>query len=88
MTMWFNRKPGDVASQGSEDETALLIGDSPPDWVRLPPDLGGTQLKVLGVCHAECPKCHAPNVRHLDLEQGYGVAECTGDGFVWYRRRS
>jgi hypothetical protein len=87
MTEWFNRKPGDFAAQGVDDPTMLLLGDGAPDWVRLPPELGGTQLKVQGAHAAPCPMCKGgSDVRHLELEGNYGVAECPRHGFVWYRR--
>jgi hypothetical protein len=86
MTMWFNRKPGDFVSPSTEEEGVSLVGDEPPDWVRLPPKLGGTQLKVLSHHKAECPKCKTGTVRHLTLADSYGVAECKDCGFVWYRQ--
>lgn len=91
--MWFDKKPGDIVSEASQENGepgTLLIGDAPPDWVRLPPELGSRQLKVLSSHQAACPKCKsAPPVRHLELADLYGVAECThGCGFVWYRRRA
>lgn len=90
MTDWFVKKPGDVVSPSVEDPTMALVGGSVPDWVRLPPELGGTQVKVEGAHDAPCPKCRAPEpVRHLALAGGVQVAECTGPcGFVWYRRRA
>jgi len=86
MTMWFNRRPGDIAAESTEDPTATLVGSAPPDWVRLPAHLGGQQLRVLGHEESTCPKCDAP-ARRLELEDNYGVAECRACGFVWYRRR-
>lgn len=87
MTEWFDRKPGSPVAQGSEDPTMLLIGDGVPDWVRLPPELGGARVKVLGAHEAPCPMCgKGPDVRHLELPDGLGVAECVRHGFAWYRR--
>ena len=87
-TEWFNRKAGSIAAQGSDDPTMLLVGDGPPDWVRLPPELGGARVKVEGSHTAPCPMCDGgPHVRHLELPDGYGVAECPIHGFAWYRRK-
>ena len=87
MTMRFERTPGDFISPSVEERVYFLVGDDPPDWVRLPPPLGRRQLKVLSHHKAECPQCHTGVVRHLMLEDSYGVAECTGcGGFVWYRQ--
>jgi hypothetical protein len=89
MTMWFNRSPGAFISPSTEEEGAALVGDAPPDWVKLPPELGSRQLKVLANHEAPCPKCEAPHpVRHLDLEDRYVVAECTPCGFVWYQKKA
>lgn len=89
MIEWFDRKPGSNVTQGSEDPTMLLIGDGPPDWVRLPPELGGARVRVLGSHTAPCPMCEgdAP-VRHLELGNDLFVAECAFHGFAWYRKRA
>ena len=50
-TMWFDKQPGQVAIQGSEefgDPTTILISEGIPDWVRTPPELGSEKTKVLG----------------------------------------
>ena len=86
-TMWFNKQPGDVAGVGVDDPTALLIADV-PDWVRLPPDLGGQQVRVTEGFAAPCPMCSgAGDVKHLRTTQGICVAECSKHGFVWYRNK-
>ena len=82
--MMFNRKPGDVAMESAEgEEPAVLVGDGPPDVVRLPPNLGGQLEKVKDSFIGPCPHCRA-NVRHLVLES-CAVAECSQ--FYWYRQR-
>lgn len=85
-TEWFDRKPGESASQSTSDPHMVLIGsDSAPDWVRLPPELGGRQVKVTGGFGAKCPKCRGPECQHLVLDADVCVAECgAGCGFVWY----
>jgi len=87
-TMWFNREAGSTVAQGTDEPETLLVGDGAPDWVRLPPELGGGQERVLGSHPAPCPMCKgdAP-VRHLELAGDLGVAECVKHGFVWYRCR-
>jgi len=84
-TEWFVRQPGDLVSPSVDDPKMAIVGCDVPDWVRLPPELDGAQLRVLGHHEASCPKCSAGNVTHLELQDRYGVAECTGCGFVWYR---
>jgi hypothetical protein len=89
MTEWFEKKAGDEVLIG-KDEPVLLIGDTLPDWVRLPPELGGGRLRVLRGFVAPCPKCCVGGpVTHLKLESDTYVAECKGGcGFVWYNRKS
>lgn len=84
MTEWFNRAPGG-ASVSEDDPSMLLVGDQTPDWVRLPPELGSAQLRVLGAFFDPCPRCKGAPVKHLACEQRYGVAECSTCSFVWYR---
>ena len=57
-----------------------------PDWVRLPPQLGGHQVRVIGAGQGPCPSCGAP-VAHLDLEGNLGVAHCECAGYQWYRTK-
>lgn len=90
-TMFFIKTPGAMAAESAPDEVpAVLIGDlTVPDWVRLPPSLGGTQVRVTGHHKAPCP-CGAGEVQHLVLNEptGIRVAECLhGRGFMWYRER-
>lgn len=86
-TAWFNKKPGSEVHESIEDDTMLLLGDATPDWVRLPAELGGAQVRVLGAHAASCPLCRNDQpVRHLRVEDELGVAECREHGFVWYRK--
>lgn len=88
-TMRFIKKPGDLAIQSAPDEEpAVLYGDTTPDDVRLPDELGGGVVRVTGAHVAPCPKCGA-NARHYTLVGDLGVAECVVcREFVWYRRRA
>lgn len=85
-TMWFEKKPGESVAQGIDEPEALLIGAEKPDWVRLPPNLGGAQVRVTGSFNGPCVSCKDKHtVRHLTLEGGISVAECGSRGFLWYR---
>ena len=95
MTMWFDRKPGDIVSIGSEEEgdpsTILLASsDALPDWIKTPPELGelgGQKLKVIRGFTAACPMCATENlVRHIECSGALFVAECKVHGFAWYKR--
>jgi hypothetical protein len=85
---WFMRDGSGVCVH-SEDSRLLLIGDSPPDYVRSPPetpDIGARTFKVTGIFLYDCPKCREWSVWHLKLEDGYNVAQCMYQcGYVWYR---
>ena len=57
--MWFDRKPGDTISIGSEEEgdpsTLLLAStDALPDWIKTPPQLGPALRRDLG--HSSLPE--------------------------------
>lgn len=85
-TEWFDRKiesPG--VAQGQEDPSMLLIGDTTPDWVRLPPQLGGKEVRVLETFTMACPgNCGGKHKTHR-LEDNYGVSECPTKGFLWFK---
>jgi hypothetical protein len=84
-TEWFTKEAGSDVAVGTDDPSMALIGAGVPDWVRLPPDLGGQRVRVLAASVRECPR--GPHeVRHLKLDGDISVAECEGHGgFLWYR---
>jgi hypothetical protein len=85
MTIWFERTPGSVVHMGKTDPSTLLLGDTVPDWVQVPDELGGSQVKVLRAEAGSCPGCDSAHVvRHLVLDSPLGVAECRDRGFLWY----
>ncbi len=97
MTEWFERRAGShvavqkLSQMGEQvDEPVMMLYGNPvPDWVNMPPDLDPTEptLKVMGATSGPCPKCNGASgtVRHLELSEGYYVAECErACGFVWY----
>lgn len=96
-TAWFDRSPGQFVRglmRAVEVETemgpAVLVGDlAVPDRVRLPPELGGGKVRVVGSFRACCPK-HEPGrwgepgeTLVLDLGK-LMVAECVTCGFVFF----
>jgi hypothetical protein len=89
MTRWYERGPGEIVHTSTEEPGVLLLAVDPPDWVGLPPELGGGKLRVLGAFEAECPMCKdGKMVRHVSVEHGYFVAECVTHGFIWYKRKA
>ena len=82
---------------GEHGEHALIFSTGPslPDRVRLPAKLGGDDLRVInsgtldeGI--ATCANCGDTNAKPmLELEQGYGVAQCQRCGqYNWFRKES
>lgn len=91
MTDWFTKAPGDMLAQAaSEDGRSMALlylpRGEPVDWVRLPRELGGNQVRVHGTRDLPCPRCEGDvSVVHYILEGPIHVAECPTHGFLWYR---
>ena len=84
----FMKRAGDETAQPVDDPSMSLVGDTTPDEVRLPPNLGGGLVRVLRAFTESCPVCKGGHpVKHLELDDGIFVAECATRGFLWYRRR-
>ena len=99
MTEWFKKAAGARAARGIDEPRMLLIGDTVPDWVRLPAELGGMRVRVLEAYEGPCPRCDdvVPTLRlnagTMEYRGGgkgamdhIHVAECASDGFIWFRR--
>lgn len=87
-TEWFDRKPGEGGALSTTEPGVLLVGNPRPDWVRLPPELGGVEVRVLDSKPGLCPVCLNHDCQHLQLDAEVNVAECPARGFLWYRRRT
>ncbi len=90
MTEWFRKVPGGLPFAEAPGGGYMMVIPGDGDVVRLPPDLGGRVLRVLGTFRDLCPTHgdeHAASVEHTALEDGYGVADCAGccNVFRWYR---
>lgn len=48
-TIWTSRRVGEAVSTG-EDGQVVLDPSLSPDWLQMPPELGGAQLRVEGSC--------------------------------------
>lgn len=84
-TWWGEAKPGDTVYVGGPEKNEIMIGVNLPDWVRLPPELGGQQLKVVGDHYGPCPKNNQHEAHHIFLDGNINVAECvTCKEFIWY----
>lgn len=84
---WFTRHAGSPVSINDDDPRMALVNDGPPDWVHLPPDLGGHERRVEGAELGPCAKCSEHECRHLRLSgpELLSVCECPACKFVWYR---
>lgn len=87
MTEWFRKGVGQELLESLEHPgMGLLVFDkAAPDWVRLPKEFGGEQIRVEGSGEGFCPKCLRSEVPFFTLAGGFSVHECTGCGFVWKR---
>jgi hypothetical protein len=80
---WGERAPGsDMIIKDNE----ILLGVGIPNFVRLPSELGGYEAKVISAFTQKCPRCEQI-VRHLELQDGYYVSECSEHMFLWYTKR-
>lgn len=87
--LWGQRRPGEMAHAVELPEGhAVVVGE--PDWIKIPPGMegAGTQLRVLAIGRADCPRHPGRDVKTYRLERNYYVAECTCDAkpvFQWYK---
>lgn len=82
----FTKTAGSNFMPSVDDPTMALIGDGPPDDVRLPPELGGHVENVQDAFVGPCACGGDHEVQHLVLVT-VRVAECPARGFLWYRGR-
>jgi len=76
--------------------STLYTCDGIPDWAKLPPELGGEVVKVLGDTMRKCPNnpCRHTSVIHLLLKAEQSekyvkilcVAKCPDHGWQFYER--
>lgn len=89
MTRWYDKVPGSPVMVSRDDDREALISLDPPDWVRLPEDLGGQVRAVLAVALRRCVAAgHEHEAVHYALRGGVHCCECCVDGrFYWYTRK-
>ncbi len=79
--IWGSKTPD---SDIIEIDENTIIYAMIPDWVKLPPELGGYTVAVLSTFINHCPKC-SRQVKHLELENNYFVSECPEHKYLWYK---
>jgi hypothetical protein len=87
-TWWGKKEVGSNVAVGDEKdgtEGELMINVGIPNCVRLPPQLGGHQVRVLRTYIAPCPY-GCESVLHYELEGYVQLCECTTHNFLWYIR--
>lgn len=84
-TEWFNRKVGEPKMKEAPGGGYMAVIGT-PDWVMLPPELGGEKVRVLKEKYEKCACGLDHVVRHLELDSRVGVAECSEIGFAWYEK--
>ena len=84
--VWGERLPGSDTQVGpSGDGGHVVVSGVVPDWVKLPPELGGTKVRVTSVEQTACV-CGKHPTRKFNLENGLAVFEC-GQQYLWCRPR-
>lgn len=82
--IWGDRKVGSTAAV-NEEEGLVILADV-PDWVRTPPELGSTQLRVIKAYMRSCPCGGSHQSKTFDLEgDKLHVSECHARGFLWWK---
>lgn len=81
--------------KGTDESGAELIGATAttcdPDWVTLPPSLGGGRANVIASIKMRCPSGCEKDRTALELDRSYprygekylAVIECPEHGFLW-----
>lgn len=97
MTEWFDRQAGEPTAQSQDDPAMFLMGSMVPDHVRLPPQYGRTQHRVVDVYRSPCPCGASHEAITLELEGTLiRVSECPAvppglgaepgrPGFLWWK---
>ena len=84
-TLWMDREPGKMRTVEAPGGGYLTVIGT-PDWVRLPDELGGKAVRVLGRFNRRCVCGDDHSVPHFELDSEAGVAECERIGFAWYMK--
>lgn len=82
---WFGRKEAGSDFAVNEETGEMLMGAWIPDMIRLPPELGGQTVKVLGTFIGPCPSDDSHDVTHYKLDHEVQVAECPIHKCLWYK---
>lgn len=82
---WFDRKSGAPRIKEAPGGGYMTVFGT-PDWVKLPKELGGGKKRILREKRAVCVCGDKHIVKHFELEDNLGVAECSELGFAWYMR--
>lgn len=72
-------------------EPGMLVigGPAVGDRIKLPPELGGTELPIVALETVKCPKCGNDHPNTRILADGYICIECPViNQFVWCRKRA
>jgi len=72
-TLWFTRQAD--GSLTDEHGNYVIVHPHIPDWVMLPPQLGGHKMRVENASTEPCPMCDSP-CPTLTLENAIKVASC------------
>jgi len=84
--IWGERSVGSPVAVGENEHGGHVIISDTPDWIRLPPTLGGTDHRVANTYSRPCPCGEAHEAKTFDLTgTDVHVSECIDRGFLWWR---
>lgn len=67
----------------------VTIFPNVPDWVALPPEIGGTRHRVVDSWNAPCPRCQADSqTLRLDNDMYVSVCRDHENPYCFYTRRT
>lgn len=86
--MWLD-KDSQGALYDSETDAYVVMLPSLPDYIRLPPELGGHTTRVLSDFQAQCPRRCGSQCTHYALQNDLYVANCTKciNPYGFYRKK-
>lgn len=86
--LWLQQDREGIA-RDPESGAYIVVVPNDPDWVALPPELGGTRHRVVDSWNAPCPRCQADSqTLRLDIDMYVSVCRDHENPYCFYTRRT
>lgn len=85
MSLECEMKAGQMPVYKSKNGKVLAVGRIEPQWIKLPPELGGRKVEITETFIARICKCGKHPAKVLILKRDYIVVECT-NGYMWINK--